>query len=68
MTFDMTQGKDPCYQVHLYGWNVDDKYLFSDYTDARIMYDDLVEQYRTFTLDKSIISISDVITSERIKP
>lgn len=66
MTFDMTQDKKLRYQVHVYGWNVDDKYLFSDYTPARIMYTNLIERQRLYKSNKLIITITDVITSERI--
>lgn len=68
MTFDMTQNNnDPRYQVHIYGWNVDDRYLFSDYASAEIMFTDLVQMYRSFKSVKPIITITDVITSERLK-
>lgn len=68
MTFDMTQdNKKPRYQVHVYGWNVDDKYLFSDYESARLMYTNLVEIQRLNEAYNVIITISDVITSERIR-
>lgn len=66
MTFDMTQGKEPRYQVHIYGWNIDDRYLFSDYESARIIFTNLIERRRLYKSDKPIITISDVITSERI--
>ena len=66
MTFDMTHGKDPLYQVHIYGWNVDDKYLFCDYITTRSMDDNFISTYGLCKSDKPIITISDVITSERI--
>ncbi len=68
MTFDMTQdNKSSRYQVHIYGRSVDDIYLFSYYESARAIYTNLVEIQRLYKSDKLIITISDVITSERIK-
>lgn len=66
MTFDMSQGSSARYQVSLYGWNIEDKYLFGSYDSAKLFYENLVIKYRSSDT-RVIVTISDIITGNHRK-
>ena len=62
MIFDLSYGLLPKYLVHVYGWNVDDRYYFHYYNKAREKFTQLVSLHNG---KGYAISISDLATDTR---
>lgn len=59
MKFDRTKGKKARYLVSVYGWNVEDRYYYHYYREAKALFNE-IKGKRTTSGNGNVVSVYDI--------